>query len=222
MDKFLDIFSKSKNNSQERPKIVIDNREKNSLVLSELIALGVDIELKQLSIGDYLIGKTAIERKTISDLKSSIVNKRIFSQLSEISQYPERFLIIEGIEKEDIYSGGIHENALRGFIISSIKEYKIPIIFTLNEKDTAKYLFLLARRNKKNQTSIRASKIRLSEKEQLQFILEGFPEIGPVSAKNLLSHFKNLKFLMTASEEELKKVIGKKAKNFHNLINLED
>ena len=43
-------------------------------------------------------------------------------------------------------------------------EFQIPIIFTLNEKDTAKYLNVLAKKQTKSESSIRASKIFLSEK----------------------------------------------------------
>ena len=79
---FQDIFSKKegrkKSKNEKRKTIIIDHREKNSLVPSELSALGFQIEFKQLEIGDYIINNTIIERKTSSDLKSSIINKRIF------------------------------------------------------------------------------------------------------------------------------------------------
>lgn len=224
MGKLLDIFSKkpiSKSSQNLWKKIVVDNREKNSLVISELISLKFKIEFKQLPVADYLIGKTAIERKTISDFKSSIINKRIFSQLLELKQYPNPILIIEGLESQNIYSGNLHGNAFRGFILSIVSEYKVPIIFTLNEKDTAKYLSVLAKKTKNPESGIRASKTFLSENEQLQFILEGFPQIGPKAAKKLLSKFKTLENIFNTSEEELKEIIGKKAINFYKLLHLE-
>ncbi len=215
---FFNIFSSKKEKIKEKPKIIIDNREKNSLVASELVSQGFQIEFQQLPVADYLINNIAIERKTISDLKSSIINKRIMQQLLEIKQYPQHFLIIEGIES-DPYAGILHENAFRGFILSIINDYKVPIIFTLNEKDTAKYLAVLANKKQKSEQSIRASKIFLSEKEQLQFILEGFPNIGPATAKKLLEHFKTIKNLVNASEEELKLIAGKKSEELFKLLN---
>ena len=53
--------------------IIVDKREKNSLVISELIRRKIPIEIKQLEIGDYIIGDTIIERKTKSDFISSII-----------------------------------------------------------------------------------------------------------------------------------------------------
>ncbi|MCH7567850.1 MAG: hypothetical protein IIA87_00340 [Nanoarchaeota archaeon] len=216
---FLNPFSKKKTKIKEKPKVIVDHREKNSLVISELIKLGFEIEFKQLPVADYLINNTAIERKTIPDFKSSIINKRIMQQLLELKQYPSQILILEGLETEDPYSGAIHENAFRGFLLSIILEYQIPIIFTLNEKDTAKYISVLAKKQPKKESAIRASKIMLSDKEQLQFILEGFPNIGPIAAKKLLKHFKTLKNIANAVEDELKEIIGKKAERLYKLIN---
>ncbi len=218
---FLDIFSKSKSKEKPKQAIIIDNRERNSLVASELMRLGFEIEFRQLQVADYLIGSAAIERKTINDFKSSIINKRLFSQLAELKQYPNHFLIIECLDNEDIYQGIMHENAFRGFILSIINDFKVPIIFTKSEKDTAKYLAVLASKKKKQHETIRASKTFFTEQEQLQFILEGFPQIGPATAKKLIGHFKSLKNIINAPEEELRKIIGKKAENLHKLSSKE-
>ncbi len=216
---FLDIFSRKKINF-EKKKIIVDNRENNSFVPSELKKLGFHIEFKQLGVADYLINDVAVERKTISDFKNSIINKRIFRQLLEIKQYPSYFLIVEGMENEDIYSGQIHENAFRGMILSIISEFQVPIIFTKNERDTAKYISVLAFKKNKNYETIRPSKIVLSDFERIQFILEGFPEIGPVTARKLIEKFGSLKNIFNASLEDLYKIIGKKANEFYRIINL--
>jgi len=52
----------------------------------------------------------------------------------------------------------------------------------------------------------------------LQYVLEGFPSIGPATAKKLLKKFKTLKNIINASDEELKKEIGKKAELFCKII----
>ena len=86
---FHNIFSKK---SEKAPEIIIDIHEKNSLVPSELSKLNIKYKFEPLKVADYIIGETAIERKTIADLKSSIINKRIFSQLEEIKQCPKPLL----------------------------------------------------------------------------------------------------------------------------------
>ena len=64
--------------------IDIDNREKSSLIPSLLIKNQFPIEFKNLPVADYLINNTAIERKTISDLKSSIINKSLIGKNSSV------------------------------------------------------------------------------------------------------------------------------------------
>jgi ERCC4-type nuclease len=203
------------------PKIIVDHREKNSLVVSELMKRGFEVEFKQLPVGDYLVRDVAIERKTISDLKSSIINKRIVQQLLELKQYPKHFLIVEGVLDENMYDGGIHENALRGFLLTVALEFQTPIIFTHNTQDTAKYISVLARKKEKTtEQSIRASKIFKTKEEQLQFILEGFPNVGPTKAKELLNKFSSLKNIFNADEKELEEVLGARTKEFKSLLEL--
>ncbi|MGV8142441.1 MAG: ERCC4 domain-containing protein [Candidatus Pacearchaeota archaeon] len=216
---FLDIFS-SKKISLPKKVIVVDTREANSFVPIELKKKGFEIEFRQLLVADYLVGDIAIERKTVADFKSSIINKRIVGQLLELRQYPTHFLIVEGIENENIYSGQIHENAFRGMILSIVSEFKVPIIFTYNSRDTADYISVLANRRNNSNISLRPSKILMSENEQIQFILEGFPGIGPASAKKLISEFKTLKHIANAPLSDLEKVIGKTAERFYRLLNL--
>ena len=217
--KILDIFSRRKVPEEEKGTIVVDNREKNSLVVSELMGMGYKIQWEQLAVGDYLVNGVAIERKTVSDFKSSIINKRIIQQLLELKQYDKKILIVEGIIEDDVYSGeGIHENAFRGFILSVGLEFGVPIVYTWNAEDTAKYIDVLYRRKDKGDIGLRASKIAMTRDEQIRFILEGFPNIGPVKAEKLLGRFGSLSRIFNASLEDLESVLGKYAKEFKELL----
>ena len=137
-----------------KPKIIIDYREKNSLVISELVQLGFEVEFKELKVADYLVRDIAIERKTVSDFISSMINKRLLSQLEELQQYETKLLIIEGIDEQELYANdeeidGIHPNAVRGFLLSILLKHKVPIIFTKDSQDTAKFISILARKKSK-------------------------------------------------------------------------
>jgi ERCC4-type nuclease len=100
---FQNIFSSKKDKPEQEITIQIDNRERNSLVPSELVSLGVKIQFEQLEVGDYIVKSTIIERKTVQDLKSSIINKRIHEQIKNLKQYPRSLLVIEGISEENIF-----------------------------------------------------------------------------------------------------------------------
>lgn len=212
----LDIFSHKKEKQiEEKVKIIADHREKNSLVISELVAEGAEIEMKHLPVADFLVKNTAVERKTVSDFLNSMINKRLFRQLEELQQYPNRLLIIEGLDEQDLYpdDSGINPNAIRGFLLSIVLKHKVPIIFSKDYKDTAKFLIILAKKQE-IETGIRARKKAFNKKEQLQYLLEGFPGIGPKTAKKLLKKYKTIKQIINAGLEELKEEIGKKAEIF--------
>ncbi|MEK6889399.1 MAG: ERCC4 domain-containing protein [Nanoarchaeota archaeon] len=213
---FYNIFSKKKNpeenkETKEKQTIIIDNREKQSLVPSELTSLNFQLKFEQLQVGDYLVNNTIIERKTFADLQSSIINKRIFEQLSNLKD-KQSLLIIEG--KSNLF---IHENALRGFLLSLATEFKVPFVFSKDEKDTALFISVLARKEKK-EISLRFSPKLQSKSEIQQFILEGFPNIGPSTAKALLKEFKSLSAIFTANEEQLKPILKSKTKDFKDLL----
>ncbi len=220
MTEFLNIFSKKPLKIEKeisKPKIIIDYREKNSLVVSSLIKLGFKTELKELKVADYIINDTAIERKTISDFYSSIINKRIFNQIEELKQYENRLILIEGLENKELYDDyqmkGINANAIRGFLLSLTLKHKIPVIFTKNSFDTAKFIEVLSNK-KQRENSLNITKKNLTKKEQMQFVLESFQGIGPKNAKKLLVEFGNLQKIFNAQKKELQQILGKKAEIF--------
>lgn len=220
MKPFQDIFSKEKEKPKKEiigKKVLVDYREKNSFVPSELIKLNLDIEFLPLKVGDYIIGQTTIERKTFQDFISSMINKRIFKQLEEIKQSPQSLLIIEGYDLRLLEDSSLSANALRGLILSINLKYQIPIIFTRNEEETANYIKLIANKKEK-EISLKFTKRNLSKKEQLQYIIEAFPNVGPVKAKKLLEKFQTLQNIFNSPEEELEEILGKKAKEFKEII----
>jgi len=207
------------------PKIVIDYREKNSFVISQLAKLGFDFEFKALKVADYLVNDIAIERKTVTDFISSMISRRLLKQLEELQQYNQRLLMIEGIDEQELYTDskekvGMHPNSVRGFLLSIVLKYKVPIIFTKSAEDTAKFIYVLSKR-KSRELSFNVTKKALNKKEQLRFIIESFPGIGPKTAKKLLERFKSIKSIINAPKEELKEVLGKKTETVKKLIEQE-
>ena len=214
------IFSTKKEKPTKKINIEVDYREQNSLVPRSLEKLGFAPTLKELKVGDYIVNEVVIERKTISDFLSSMINKRLLRQLEELQQYEKKLLIIEGFDNKWLYNGfedSINPNAIRGFILSISLKHKIPIIFTKNEEDTAKYMSVIANKKETNM-SINAKKKTLNKQEQMQFILEGFPGIGPKTSKKLLKEFKSLQNIFNTSQEDLEKILGKKAETFKKII----
>lgn len=200
--------------------IVVDNREKNSMVISELISNSAEIKFERLNVGDYIIGNIAIERKTINDFISSMLNKRLFRQIEELKQYKKQFIILEG--SYDDINNGMNINSVKGMILSIILDFNIPVIITKDCEETASFLVLLDKRQGKSKTefSIKAKKRTYNLAEQQQFVLESFPGIGPKTAKKLLKKFKTIKAVINAKPENLEKakINKKKAEAIKKII----
>jgi Fanconi anemia group M protein len=210
---FYNIFEKRKQKQEKElnvSEIIIDSREKSSLVPSILIGKKAKIHFETLEIGDYLINNTIIERKTFSDFQSSIINKRLFKQLEEMKKYSKQLLIVEGKTKKDEF---LHTNAIKGMLLSCLLEYQIPILFSEDEEDTSNFLLVLAKKSPP-QISLRHSRSDMNKKERKQFILEGFEGIGPATARQLIKENKTLRNIFTKSKEDLEKQIKIKSRGF--------
>lgn len=210
-----------KNNS--RPVVYADSREGNSKVLRDLDTIGVDVKIQTMAVADYQITEdVAIERKTAKDFVDSIVDKRLFKQARMMQEeFKKPILILEG---DDFYSGFINPDAIRGSIASIALDFGITIIPTRNSEDTAAMIKRMAIREQKGEkrsVSVRTEKKPQNLWEQQLFIIESLPNIGPVNAKNLLTHFGSIEEIMNASESKLQEVegIGKKtSENIRKVI----
>ncbi|MCG2827945.1 DEAD/DEAH box helicase [Methanothermobacter sp. K4] len=194
----------------ERPFIYVDSREVNSRVLRELRRIGVDFELRKLSVGDYQVSDdTVIERKTTQDFLGSIMDKRLYRQAREmVENFKRPVMIIEG---EDLYSGFMNPDAVRGALASVAVDFGIPIIPTRSPADTAAMIRRIALREQregKPDMRIRTDKKPVTLQEKQLFIVESLPYIGSKYARRLLESFGSVEAIMNASEKELMEVEG--------------
>ena len=174
-------------------RIVIDETEKKSGIPDLLRGIGINLELKTLPVGDYIVApETVIERKTISDLVSSIFDGRLFDQcnrLKEHFQFP--IILLEG-DVDEIES--ITENPLvfYGALSTIAIDYKIPIIPTPNASHTAKLLVSLSSRKESIKGPL-LKKIKKSndvQKQQLS-VLCSLPGVGEKIAIRMLEKFES-------------------------------
>ena len=192
------------------PLVYADSREGNSKVIRYLSQMEMDVKIQSMAVADYQVSdEVAIERKTAKDFVSSMIDKRLFKQARELSEEFKRPLMI--LEGDDLYSGMVNPNAIRGTIASIALDFGISIIPTRDAQDTAAMIKRIAIREQSGEKAniqIRTDKKPVSLWEQQLFIVESLPSIGPVNAKNLLEHFGSVSNVFNASESELMEVEG--------------
>lgn len=201
--------------TSDKVKIIIDSREGKSGIAKELSQLDVEIDLQQISVGDYILSsRVGVERKDVADFSQSIIDGRLFPQLIALKRsYPVPLLILEG---ETLYGHrAINPEAIRGAISTITLNFDIRIIWSRSTKDTARFLRNIANREQRKSDrtpSIRTEKAPIETSELLEFIIAGFPNINAVLARRILDKFGSLENFFNASVEEIQEIkgIGKK------------
>ena len=190
--------------------MIVDEREKKSGIPDLLRAVGVNIELKNLSVGDYIVApETIIERKSIQDFISSVFDGRLFDQCNRLKEHFEHPVILMEGNVDQIEE--LTENPLvfYGAISSVILDFKIPIIPTPNASHTAKLLIAMCTRqeNKKGPFLKKIKKSDNLQKQQLT-VLCSLPGVGEKLATRMLERFGSPTNTLKASYTELSKIKG--------------
>ena len=191
-------------------RMIIDEREKKSGIPDLLRAVGVNIELKNLPVGDYIVApETIVERKSIQDFISSVFDGRLFDQCNRLKEHFEHPLILMEGNVDQIEE--LTENPLvfYGAISSIVLDFKIPIIPTPNASHTAKLLKCMCTRqeNKKGPFLKKIKKSDDIQKQQLS-VLCSLPGVGEKLAIRMLERFGSPTNTLRASYAELAKIKG--------------
>jgi len=207
---------------ETKPKILVDVREPDS-VCDSLEALGAEIEVKQLELGDYLLSDRLIaERKTREDFEASIFDGRLFSQASDLcAAVPRVVVIVEGDAPDE---SRLSRRALLGAYSALISDFGCALFFTRSPSATAEMLYSLAHHEqlaKSRATPVYAKRKARSFSDRQRAVVEALPNVGPALAEALLKYFDTVENVMGAPESELRQVgkIGeKKAKELRTLL----
>jgi len=198
------------------PRIIIDDRETSSKVVEVLSGMGAAIKIERLAQGDYAIGdRILIERKTARDFVDTLINRDLLGQVKALSEaVPRPVMIIEG---GDLYSQrDIHPNAIKGVLAALTVDMGVSLLYTRDEQDTAQMLYILAKRedSERGERKVHPHKSHRSLRDEQEFIISAFPDIGMKNARLLLSHFGSVRAITNAELVDLHslKGIGEKTK----------
>jgi len=194
----------------ENLRIVVDERERKSGIPDLLRSIGMNIEMKTLLIGDYIVApETIVERKSIRDLMASVFDGRLFDQCSRLKEHFEHPIILMEGNVDEIEE--ITENPLifYGALSRIALDFKIPVIPTPSADHTAKLLVSLCSRLDSHKGPY-LKKIKKSsdlEKQQLS-VLCSLPGVGERFAVRMLERFGTPLKVFSATAAELAKVEG--------------
>ncbi|MBD3214102.1 MAG: DEAD/DEAH box helicase [Candidatus Lokiarchaeota archaeon] len=198
----------------EKFTIICDNRETASPIVRKLSLMGINLELKQLDLSDYVISeRVGIERKSGQDFLDSIKDGRLFKELIELSDNFERPILI--LEGDPFKNTNINANAIYGAISSIILNLGITLYKTTGGDETATFLYHLAKKEQTHETTpvkLRFEKAPVDLTYLLEYIIAGIPGVNTLRAKSLLEKMETLQAIFNADIGDLMQVenIGKK------------
>ena len=185
--------------------MLVDHRERGSDIPDALVAAGLDVELTDLPVGDYVLGHgLAVERKGPADLGASIRDGRLFDQAVRLqSAFPQAVLLIEGEPR-------IAEDAWRGAVCRLIED-GFTVLHSLDADDSAAWLVRLAKRARRAGPTIHAEGPRRAPRHpsaQAEVMLSVVPGISPLMARSLLAAYGSLAALADATPAVLQRHPG--------------
>jgi len=200
--------------------ITVDHRERNSLVPQALLRLSeFEVSFDSLEVGDYRVSERLLfERKTLSDFCASIRDGRLFRQARHLakSEIPQ-CLILEGTAKE-LAASRMSRQSVQGALISVSLTFGIPVLRSFDSEETARLMLYSARQTWgiSRQGHPRPGRPNRNRRKAQLFILQSFPQVGPVRALSLLEAFGSVQAVCCASSDELRRIrgIGEHTANF--------
>ena len=191
-------------------KITVDYRETASGLTDLLKNSDALVEIAKLSYGDYFInGRITVERKTAKDFLKSIIDGRLFNQLSNLKKFCNHpILLIEGNPYETDHN--FDRMAIKGAIVSTQTIWYVPVIFSRTKEDSRDILLMISRQLGTciDVVPLRGGYRPKRIKSKQLYLLQGLPQVGPKLAKRLILHFKSVSKVMNASVQDLTDVDG--------------
>ena len=183
-------------------EIILDTREKK---LQDCLP---QCKIEQLSCGDIIFKRNdeivgIVERKTLSDLQSSIIDGRYREQKARLlSNYIQVWYIFEGINHKNM-------NTLHSAMLNCIVRDKINVYRTKDETETSNIIELLAKKLEKQTYAITnkytpissIKKENITPEEVYISQLCCIPGISRKTALLIQKHFSNMKTLLNNVDE---------------------
>ncbi len=196
------------------------------------------VSIVKLEEGDFLIPQKntkpaiIIERKTVNDFLSSIIDNRLWVQSERLAEISKKYrvkpyLLLEGNIEETLRKRNIHSNAFSRAIEILQERYHIYIIYSINWKTTLDWISLKAKQQKEKSNTKEKKVIayqkkpsKLTVNEKILYALSTIT--GRETALKLLKKYGSIKNIANLSLQQLMEIEGigeKRAREIFILFN---
>lgn len=196
-----------------QPRIIVDERERESGVPEILKTLGFQVDYRVLEIGDYVISADcAVERKAGRDFAKSLYSGRLFDQARRLRQFYARPVFVAEGDLQLLIGESAKPRAHWGALTTLAFQFGMSAFFTANVRQTGDLICALSRRAGLTGASKGPwvqKKLRSVDVQRMQLsLVAAMPAVGPKLAERLLLRFGSVRRVFSASIAELCTVKG--------------
>jgi DNA excision repair protein ERCC-4 len=198
------------------PRVIVDERERQSGVPDRLSKLDVRVYYSRLAVGDYVVNpEIAAERKSVSDLVSSVYDGRLFAQASALaSSYRKPYIIVEG-DVTEVSKLVKNLASYYGAIASVTLAYDLRLMHTANADETALAIAALVRNSRARPIPpglLQAPPKSKDEAQQQLYFVSSLPGVGLKLAKRMLGRYGTPRRVVALTEAQFSMIPGVGAK----------
>jgi NADPH-dependent F420 reductase len=208
------------------PRVIADERERQSGVPEKLSKLDVRVYYSQLAVGDYVVNpEIAAERKSLGDFVSSVYDGRLFAQASALAaSYRKPYIIVEGDVNK--LSGMVKNLAsYYGAVASVTLAYDLRLMHTANSDETAQAIAALVRNSRAKPIPpglLQAPPKSKDEAQQQLYFVSALPGVGIKLAKRMLGRYGTPRKVVSLTESQFAMIPGVGAKRASKIAHVLD
>jgi len=217
---------------QELPQTQkMQKQEQQEIFTANINGVTVSFCIKRLDVGDFVFVERleecidkpvlVIERKTISDLCSSIIDGRFRQQKDRLNDLACRVAYI--IEGSKNIARGLSKTTIDGALVNLIFKHNYSVVTTQTEKDTLEHLVLLYKKIQSGdltmtnaQQSLQVPPTQLSKKHKvteniMALQLSIIPGVSYATALKIAKEYPNMNVLLskyaTLNDEKMRETL---------------
>jgi DNA excision repair protein ERCC-4 len=208
------------------PRVIADERERQSGVPERLSKLDVRVYYSRLAVGDYVVNpEIAAERKSVSDFVSSVYDGRLFAQASALaSSYRKPYIIVEG-DVNEVSKLVKNLASYYGAIASVTLAYDLRLLHTANADETALAIAALVRNSRARPAPpglLQAPPKSKDEAQQQLYFVSSLPGVGMKLAKRMLGRYGTPRRVVSLTEAQFSMIPGVGAKRASKIAHVLD